>query len=253
MKIYIASRLENHPQVKAVRDALVADGHSITYDWTRHGSVQGEGEDRLREVAAAERAGVMTADIVIVLLPGGRGTHAELGIANALGIPVILVSKTRDMFQADSATCAFYWNDNVRQLWTEGHEPEAVLPEWIRRHDDVLANLPSGAHMISRERARHASLGWTQEHDAEHQSEELAWAACYYALPEDIEIDESDGGNGLGYVFRLSLDAYYFFNRTNWHWQYAKRDNKNRIQQLTVAGALIAAEIDRVIALQVEG
>lgn len=131
MKIYIASTLSNYLQVQALRDALLAAGHSITYDWTLHGSVQGQGEARLREVAAAERTGVLQAELVLVLLPGGRGTHAELGMANALGKPVIIFSAS-DAFDAyGGSTCAFYWNDNVRQIFSYQGQPEKILPKLI--------------------------------------------------------------------------------------------------------------------------
>ena len=133
MKIYIASRLENYLQVQALRDALVAAGHVITYDWTLHGSVQGQGEARLREVAANELNGVRDADLVVVLLPGGRGTHAELGMANVLGKPVILFSDSDDPFDVClGATCAFYWNQNVHQLVVHQNKPENVIPRLIR-------------------------------------------------------------------------------------------------------------------------
>ncbi len=114
MKIYIASKLENYRQVQAVRDALISAGHSITYDWTLHGSVQGQGVERLKEVAENERRGVVSADAVVVLLPGGRGTHVELGMACALNIPVMLiVDHSMPYFRPDENTCAFYWNRNV--------------------------------------------------------------------------------------------------------------------------------------------
>lgn len=133
MKMYIASRLENYLQVQALRDALLAAGHTITYDWTVHGSVQGQGETRLREVAALEIKGVRDADLVVVLLPGGRGTHAELGAANVLGKPVILFSNSDDPFDCYmGTTCAFYWNENVHHLFSYQGKPEKVLPNLIR-------------------------------------------------------------------------------------------------------------------------
>ncbi len=130
MKIYIASGLQNYKQVQALRDALLADGHEITYDWTLHGSAHGQGEQRLREVAAKEMVGVMTADLVIVLLPGGRGTHAELGAANALYKPVILFSRDEKDFDADEMTCAFYWNLNVDHFFAK-EEPLDVIPQYL--------------------------------------------------------------------------------------------------------------------------
>lgn len=139
MKIYIASKLENYLQVQALRDALIAAGHTITYDWTLHGSVQGQGEARLREVAAAERNGVLQAELVIVLLPGGHGTHTELGMANALGKPVIIFSAFKEPFdEYEGATCAFYWNENVRQVYSHQGQPEMVLPNLIRHKYEVV-------------------------------------------------------------------------------------------------------------------
>jgi hypothetical protein len=117
MKIYIASSLENFQKVQEVRDALTAYGHILTYDWTLHGDVRGQCGVRLREVAEAEINGVREADLVVVLLPGGRGTHAELGMANALGKQVLLVSDCYAPFDShEKATCAFYWPRNVSQV-----------------------------------------------------------------------------------------------------------------------------------------
>lgn len=111
----------------------MAAGHVITYDWTLHGSVQGQGEARLRQVATNELNGVRDADLVVVLLPGGRGTHAELGMANVLGKPVILFSDSDDPFDVYlGATCAFYWNQNVYQLVVHHNRPENVIPSLIR-------------------------------------------------------------------------------------------------------------------------
>lgn len=127
MKIYIASKLENHLLVQRVRNALQAEGHTITYDWTLHCSVKGQGETRLQEVASAELDGVRSADLVVVILPGGRGTHAELGAANALNKPVLLFSPDPWPFRSNEATCAFYWNKNVQHVHELGKKPEKVI------------------------------------------------------------------------------------------------------------------------------
>lgn len=117
MKFYIATRLERAADHNLVRDQLVEMGHEITYDWTAHGSVQKEGAARIREVALAETRGVQEADFVVVLLPGGRGTHAELGLALAFGIPVLIHSREEDGFFADDGrTCAFYHHPLVTRF-----------------------------------------------------------------------------------------------------------------------------------------
>ena len=116
MKFYIASRLENAELVSSVAEALKSLGWKHTYDWTVHGSVQGEGEARLTEVAEYELNGVRNADIVIVLLPGGRGSHVELGAALALGKRVYIWAESNEYFLHDERTCVFYWNNRVTRV-----------------------------------------------------------------------------------------------------------------------------------------
>ncbi len=107
LKYYIATRLERHADHNTVRDHLAALGHEITYDWTVHGPVWRSGVERIREVAALELQGVVDADVVVVLLPGGRGTHAELGMALATGKRIVLHGAAEN-FGATPETCAFY-------------------------------------------------------------------------------------------------------------------------------------------------
>ena len=134
MKFYIATRLERALDHNLVRDTLVVRGHEITYDWTHHGSVQRDGTTRIREVSLAEKRGVLAADFVVVLLPGGRGTHVELGMAIAAGKPVILHTQDDELLDTtNNRTCVFYhdplvfhapsidlahlWSLCQRQIW----------------------------------------------------------------------------------------------------------------------------------------
>lgn len=122
MRYYIAARIENASAHNQVRDALNARGHEITYDWTSHGAVWHRGLEEIRRVAALEIKGVLDADFVVALLPGGRGTHVEVGAALGLGRTVFIHSTRPDEhFSAHPDTCAFY------------HHPLAVpLPSDIR-------------------------------------------------------------------------------------------------------------------------
>ncbi len=123
MKFYIASGLENWENVRKLKGVLCDAGHEHTYDWTVHGSVQREGVERIGNVAAFEVEGVIAADVVIVLLPGGRGTHTELGIAIAMkrvwdGNRRILVyspDPEKD-FGTGGTTCAFYHHKFVEKF-----------------------------------------------------------------------------------------------------------------------------------------
>lgn len=116
MKFYIASRLENAPQVAQLARVLKAWGWTHTYNWATHGSVKNQGEQRLREVAEAEIKSVMDSDIVVVVLPGGRGTHAELGAALAARKTIVIWAQTEDLFLQDQRTCAFYWNTGITRV-----------------------------------------------------------------------------------------------------------------------------------------
>lgn len=124
MKVYIATSLERRADHNAVRDALAHMGHALSYDWTAHGPVWADGAARIREVAALEMRGVIDADLVIVLLPGGRGTHAELGAALAAGRPVLLHSVDPGPLGAVPETCAFYHHPSVRRI----HGPLVHVP-----------------------------------------------------------------------------------------------------------------------------
>ncbi len=119
MKVYIATRLESVQKYAEVRAALNDIGVSITYDWTSHGPVWRSGENRIRQVSLNETEGVQIAGAVIVILPGGRGTHCELGMAIAFGRQIFILAenpKEQEMQGATPETCAFYHHPAV--IWT---------------------------------------------------------------------------------------------------------------------------------------
>ena len=69
------------------------------------------------------------ADFICVLLPGGRGTHVELGVALGHEIPVMLWAPVEDaLLAADGSSCPFYFDSRVARF----HGP---ISEYI---DDVL-------------------------------------------------------------------------------------------------------------------
>jgi hypothetical protein len=133
MIFYIATRLERAEEQKELSAALIALGHEISYDWSVHGSVQSEGPERIREVAIAETRGVMDAELFVCLLPGGRGTHSELGIAIAdsvhrqmqrragiIGGQKKIVIVGDDV--TDGRTCSFYHHECISERFhTDEH------------------------------------------------------------------------------------------------------------------------------------
>jgi len=134
---YIATKLERHAEHNIVRDSLAKQGWEISYDWTVHGPVWRDGKKRIQQVSVAETQGVLDADLVVVLLPGGRGTHTELGMAIAAGKPILLHSLDPALFEAGSETCAFYHHPLCFQspaieldaLW-------AFAEPWLRRFEE---------------------------------------------------------------------------------------------------------------------
>lgn len=121
MRFYIASGLTNFARVREAAAALKALGHEQSYDWTKHGDVRKEGGERLGQVAINESSAVMGSQLVLLLLPGERGTHTELGMAIASAVlsgdkQVWLWSETGEHFAADERTCAFYFHPCVRRF-----------------------------------------------------------------------------------------------------------------------------------------
>jgi nucleoside 2-deoxyribosyltransferase len=111
MRFYIATGLERAAEHKELREILEEAGHTLTYDWTVHGSVQASPEI-WADTAANEASGVYRADVVIVLLPGGLGTHTELGMALGLRKPIILVGEQT----AAGRTCIFHHHPSIKRV-----------------------------------------------------------------------------------------------------------------------------------------
>ena len=116
MKYYIATSLARIAAHHVVKDALQILGHEMTYDWTLHGSVKSVSKERLREVASIELNAISKADFVVVLLPGGFGTHTELGFAIGRGKKLFLHTEDPSLFELGPQTHVFYHHPNVIRL-----------------------------------------------------------------------------------------------------------------------------------------
>lgn len=89
--------------------------------------------------------------------------------------------------------------------------------------------MPSGAALIGAERQRQVECeGWTPEHDDGHDDSELLRAALCYAMPSGLR-------DPIGRAPR------------SWPWDISdwRPTPDDRVRELVKAGALIAAEIDR--------
>ena len=136
------------------------------------------------------------------------------------------------------------------------HHPKCKrpnCPEWVseepcpacerfRNEDEAAftsAPTSKGVQLITLERQRQiAEEAFDPGHDAEHDDGELAIAAACYALPQ---VDRSRNAMFEGRI-RSFLEFFWPFEMSWW-----KPTPEDRIRELTKAGALIAAEIDRLI------
>ncbi len=120
--------------------------------------------------------------------------------------------------------------------------------------------MKNGVQRIAAERKRQTEKeGWDQKHDAEHDDGSLAMAAACYAASNPIfvhekravQVNSSRGIDENCYSYPTRLRMGYW---DPWPWDdaYDKREKHNRIRQLEIAGALIAAEIDRLLLKQSE-
>lgn len=91
--------------------------------------------------------------------------------------------------------------------------------------------MKTGIEIIADERKRQVEKeNWTPEHDNAHWDQALPLAAAAYAVPSSFYIVDQHGRESM------------------WPWddEYWKPTPNERIKELAKAGALIAAEIDRI-------
>lgn len=146
VSVYVASGLENWKRARRINDVLRAAGIQITYDWTVWGEkIFGEtgvadqsqirAETDLRETAENEIRGVLSADLILALLPGGRGTHFELGLAYAM-LPPGRVIIVMDMDTAKVPT-SFHYLDRFRRVQNDDEAIQLITKldssQWCTR------------------------------------------------------------------------------------------------------------------------
>ncbi|MEK3886445.1 group-specific protein [Bacillus sp. FSL K6-3431] len=104
-KFYVASSFKNIVAVRCVSKQLINKGYIQTYDWTNN--ARSSTLENLKEIGQEEKNAVMEADFIIVLLPAGKGSHIELGIALGQGKRIFLYSPNNEVSNFES-TSTFY-------------------------------------------------------------------------------------------------------------------------------------------------
>jgi len=116
MKYYIATSLKRFKDHNLIRDELNKLGHIITYDWSIHGSVKNISLKRLKEVGEEMINAIKEADFIVVMIPGGKGTHVELGTAIAYNKPIFLHTLDPNLLQLGDQTSAFYYHSLMKPI-----------------------------------------------------------------------------------------------------------------------------------------
>lgn len=114
MKFYIGSGIKNCKLVNRYSKILEENGWQHTYNWAKNINGDETIED-LIEYSKLEQQGIIDSDVVIILLPAGRGTHIELGMALALNKKIFLCSETEEEFSIKN-TVNFYQLPGIIRL-----------------------------------------------------------------------------------------------------------------------------------------
>lgn len=103
--------------------------------------------------------------------------------------------------------------------------------------------MKTGIELIAEERQRQIEVeGWTKDHDKKHDSGQLSAAAAAYAFAPFMKDEIRDG-------YRTPPAPMW---PQYWLAKWWKPCPQDRVRELQKAGALIAAEIDRLLALERE-
>ena len=109
-RFYVASSFSNIVNVRCLAQTLECKGYINTYDWTQNASARDANPVTLADLCSIgqhEKDAALSADVVVILLPGGKSTHVELGIAIARGKRTILHSPD-DFINNLETTSTFY-------------------------------------------------------------------------------------------------------------------------------------------------
>lgn len=122
-RFYLATRKDRETQANAISESLQREGWERTFVWTGQ---DGNDAGHYATVAQQELNAIKNADVLIVLLPGGYGTHVEIGFALALGKPVILHAPDRETLDTPYP-CIFHYHPGVRLVVSAEVELDAIL------------------------------------------------------------------------------------------------------------------------------
>jgi hypothetical protein len=121
-RFYISTKKDREHEANAISDALTELGWKRTFVW----NAQEKNTERYGDIAQQEIDGIRDADVIVVMLPGGFGTHVEIGAALALGKPVILLSPDQKTLETPYP-CIFYHHAAVKLIVSESVDVKAIV------------------------------------------------------------------------------------------------------------------------------
>ena len=107
----------------------------------------------------------------------------------------------------------------------------SLLKDWKHELQKEYSGVSKGVELIAQERKRQlGELGYTRQEDEKYTESQLAFAAATYAIPDHLR------------QYSKATKEPHF-----WPWNAESFKPAPRVVELRKAGALIAAEIDRLI------
>ncbi|MCG7344867.1 group-specific protein [Sporosarcina sp. ACRSL] len=128
-KFYVASGFSNIETVRLVSMQLKDKGFIQTYDWT--GNDRASTIEDLKNIGIKEKDAVMAADFVIILLPAGKGSHIELGIALGLEKRIYLYSPTDEVNKFETTSTFYHLPEVHKCIGTIEELMEKVISDQV--------------------------------------------------------------------------------------------------------------------------
>lgn len=88
-KVYVASGLRNYERVQKIQNRLRACGLEVAFDWA-YRYENGLDDDT---VCRQEIQAVKSTDALLLVMPGKRGSHVEMGVAIGAEKPVVVLNE----------------------------------------------------------------------------------------------------------------------------------------------------------------
>lgn len=127
MKFYIASSFKNIDTVRYISQILKNKGFIHTYDWTHNDKASSI--EQLMYIGKEEKKGVLEADFIVVILPAGKSSHIEFGIALGTGKKVYLYSPNDEINNIETTSTFYHLNEVHKCIGTIQELIETITNE----------------------------------------------------------------------------------------------------------------------------